>query len=67
MKPTRANTLTALIGSIATSQIVLTALVLFKDIGQQYGRVLSVVSPHMYLFLLLCAITCVNLFRNHRI
>lgn len=67
VKPTRWNAIVALIGTIATSQILLTAFVVYKDIGGQYGRVLSVVQPHMYLFLVLCAITCLRMYQNHRI
>lgn len=67
VKPTRWNAILALIGTIATSQILLTAFVVYKDIGGQYGRVLSVVQPHMYLFLFLCAVTCLRMYQKRQI
>lgn len=66
VKPTRWHAITALIGTIAMSQIVLTALVVYKDIGGQYGRVISVVQPHLFLFLFLCGATAVHAYRKRR-
>lgn len=67
VNPTRWNAVVAITGTIAMSQIVLTALVVYKDIAGQYGRVLSIVQPHMYLFLFLCALTCLRIYRKHQI
>jgi len=64
IKPTRWNAAVALIGTLAMSQILLTALVVYKDIGGQYGRVLSVVQPHMFLFLFLCAVATLGTYRK---
>lgn len=66
-KPTRWNTITALIGTIAMSQIVLTALVVYKEVDKQYGRVISVVRPHLFLFLFLCGITAVRAYRKRKV
>lgn len=66
VKPTQWNTMVALIGTIAMSQIILTALVVYKDIGGQYGRVLSIVKPQLFLFLFLCAVTCIRLYRKRQ-
>jgi hypothetical protein len=67
VKPTRWHAITALIGTIAMSQIILTALVVYKDAGGQYGRLMSVVRPHLFLFLFLCAVTCIRMYRKHQI
>jgi hypothetical protein len=69
VQPTRWNTCTAITGTIAVSQIVFTALVVYKDVDGQYGRVLSIVQPQMYLFLFVCAITGLRAYRtkNHKI
>jgi hypothetical protein len=53
VKPTKWNTLVFLIGTLAMSQIILTALTVYKDIGGQYGRVISIVRPHEFLLLFL--------------
>lgn len=65
LKPTRWNTFMFLIGTIAMSQVILTSLVVYKDIGGQYGRVLSVIQPHLYLFLLVSSITILRAYRKH--
>jgi len=52
-KPTRARTLTALLGTMVMSQILLIAAVVYRDIGGQYQRLLSVIRPQMFLFLVL--------------
>jgi 4-amino-4-deoxy-L-arabinose transferase-like glycosyltransferase len=67
IQPSRWNAIVAAVGTIAMSQIVLTALVVYKDIGGQYGRVLSIVQPHMFLFLLLCAVSFSRMYRKRRI
>jgi hypothetical protein len=64
IKPTRWNAAVTLIGTLAMSQILLTALVVYKDVGGQYGRVLSVVQPHMFLFLFLCAVAPLGTYRK---
>lgn len=67
VKPTRWHAITALIGTIAMSQIVLTALTVYKDVDKQYGRLISIVQPQMFLFLFLCAVTCIRMYRKHQI
>lgn len=54
-KPTRARTFMALLGTIVMSQILLTAAVVYKDFGGQYQRILSVIRPQMFLFLIMSA------------
>lgn len=66
VKPTRWHAVIALIGTIAMSQIILTALVVYKDVGGQYGRVISVVRPHLFLFLFLCVATIIRAYRKRR-
>lgn len=66
VKPTRSHAIIALIGTIAMSQIFLTALAVYKDAGGQYGRVISVVRPQLFLFLFLCGVTCMHAYRKRR-
>lgn len=46
-KPTLENTLLAALGTLILAQIILTSLVVYED----YGRMLSVIVPEVYLFL----------------
>jgi hypothetical protein len=64
IKPSRWNTLIALIGTIAMSQIVLMALMVYKDVGGQYGREISVIRPQMFLYLFLCGISALKWFHE---
>jgi hypothetical protein len=66
IKPTRWNTVAALTGTIAMSQIILTALTMYKDIGGQYARIISLVRPHLFLFLFICAVTFVRTYTKKR-
>jgi hypothetical protein len=67
IKPTRWHAIVCLIGTIAMSQIVLTALVVYKDADRQYGRLTSVVRPQLFLFLFLCAVSFVRMYQKRRI
>jgi hypothetical protein len=51
--PTRDRTLIALLGTMVMSQVLLTAAVVYKDEGGQYQRLLSVIRPQMFLFIIL--------------
>ncbi len=67
VKPTRWNAVIAITGTIAMTQIILTALTMYKDIGGQYARIISLIRPHLFLFLLLCAVTCIRMYRKRQI
>ncbi len=67
VKPTRWNTMVFLTGTIAVSEVVFTALTMYHDTAEQYGRIISLVRPHLFLFLFLCTLTCIRMYRKHRI
>lgn len=64
VKPNKSRAVAALLGTVAVGQILLVAATVYHETGANYGRLIAVIRPQMFLFLFLGTLQSIELLRG---